>query len=155
MKNWWTMLALAAAIGGSAPARAQAQDPAAEKTLIANERAVNGAFAKGDVAAFKEHLATDGWAIDPVSGRMAMADFVKMLPDLAKDIKITKWDITEPKVIWIDANNAVLTYKWTGTGTFQGKPLPSTWASTVWSKRNGKWTALFHQESNIEAPAAK
>jgi hypothetical protein len=63
------------------------------------------------------------------------------------------WDITEPKVIWSDANNAVLTYKWVGKGTFQGQPIPSpVWASTVWTKRSGKWAAVFHQET-VPMPA--
>jgi hypothetical protein len=156
MKNWWTILLFAAAVGASVPARAQAQDPATEKALIANERAINGGIVKGDPAAFKEHVAADGWAIDSMSGRMPTAQFLKDFAKMTAGLKITKWDITEPKVIWVDANTAVVTYKWTGTGTYEGKPIPpATWASTVWTKKNGKWTALFHQESNIEPPPSK
>ena len=155
MKNWWTIVVLAASICASVPARALAQDAAAEKTLIANERAVNAAFLKGDVAGFKEHIAADGWAVDSMSGLQTIAEITKTLPETAKAMKVTKWDITDTKVMWIDPNNAVLTYKWIGTGTYQGQPMPSTWASTVWTKRNGKWTAVFHQESNVEAPVKK
>ena len=36
-----------------------AQDAAAEKTLVANERAINEAVLKGNVAAFKEHVAAE------------------------------------------------------------------------------------------------
>ena len=44
----------------------------------------------------------------------------------------------------------VLTYKWTGTGTYQGQPIPSpTWCSTVRSNKNGKWLAVFHQETLV------
>ena len=155
MKNWWVIVVLVAAVYASVPARVLAQDAAAEKTLIANERAINAAFLKGDVAAFKENIAADGWAVDSMSGLVAIAEIAKTLPETAKAIKVAKWDITDSKVIWVDANNAVLTYKWVGTGTYQGKPIPSTLSSTVWTKRNGKWTAVFHQESNMEAPVKK
>ena len=134
-----------------------AQDPAAEKTLIANERAVNEAVAKGDLAGFKQHVSADGWSMDGMMGRMAVAEFIKTFPQMTKDMKIASWDISDFKTVWVDANTAVLTYKWTGKGTYQGQPIPSpTWSSTVWTKRNGKWTAVFHQESaGAPAPAGK
>jgi hypothetical protein len=134
-----------------------AQDAQAEKTLIANERAVNQAVAKGDLATFKQHVAAEGWSMDGMSGRMSVADFVKLFPQMTKDMKIESWDISDFKTVWVDANCAVLTYKWTGKGMYQGQPIPSpTWSSTVWTKRNGKWTAVFHQESaGAPAPAGK
>jgi len=125
-----------------------AQDAAGEKAIIAAERAIHAAIAKGNVDAFKQQVAADSFAIDAMMGRMATAEFIKSFPEIQKDMKLESWDITEPKVIWGDANNAVLTYKWVGKGTFQGQPIPSpVWASTVWNKRNGKWTAVFHQET--------
>ena len=141
----------------SATAYLAAQDAQAEKTLIANERAVNEAVAKGDLAGFKQHVSADGWSMDGMTGRMAVAEFIKMFPQMTKDMKIESWDISDFKTVWVDANTAVLTYTWTGTGTYQGQPIPGqTWSSTVWTKRNGKWTAVFHQESaGAPAPAGK
>jgi hypothetical protein len=125
-----------------------AQDAQAEKTIIANERAINAAFAKGDLAGFKEHIAPDGWAIDPMMGLMSVADFVKDFDAMAKDMKIESWEMTDSKVQWVDANTAVHVFKWTGKGTMQGQPIPSpTLCSTVWAKKNGKWSAVFHQET--------
>ena len=140
-----------------ATAYVAAQDAQAEKTLIANERAVNEAVAKGDLAGFKQHVSADGWSMDGMMGRMAVAEFIKTFPQMTKDMKIASWDISDFKTVWVDANTAVLTYKWTGKGTYQGQPIPSpTWSSTVWTKRNGKWTAVFHQESaGAPAPAGK
>jgi hypothetical protein len=141
-------VAIAAGVG-----YVRAQDAQAEKTIIANERAVNDAVAKGTVAGFKQHVAADGWAIDPMTGRAPVADFIKDFAAMTKDMKITSWDITDSKVQWVDANTAVHSYKWTGKGTYQGQPVPSpTWASTVWTKKNGQWMAVFHQES-IPPPA--
>jgi hypothetical protein len=145
----------ALSIAIAAAALVSAQDAALEKTLMANERAVNAAVVKGDTAGFTQHVSADGWAIDPMGGRMPIAEFVKGLPAMAKDMKVTSWDLSEPKMLQVDANTVVLTYKWTGSGTYQGKPLPSpTWASTVWTKKSGKWTAVFHQES-LSMPPGK
>jgi hypothetical protein len=101
-----------------------AQDAAGEQAIIAAERAIHEAVAKGNVAAFKQQVAADSFAIDAMMGRMATAEFIKSFPEIQKDMKLESWDITEPKVIWGDANNAVLTYKWVGKGTFQGQPIP-------------------------------
>ena len=135
---------------------AAAQDAQAEKTIIANERAVNDAFAKGDSAAFKALVAADGWAVDSVMGRAPVADMLKDFAGLTKELKITSWDITESKIVWVDATTAIHSYKWTAKGTDHGKPLVSpVWASTVWTKKSGKWMALFHHESPLPAADAK
>jgi hypothetical protein len=125
-----------------------AQDAQAEKAIIAAERAIHESIVKGNVAGFKQQVAADSWAIDAMMGRMSTAEFIKSLDTITKDMKMESWDITDTQVIWADANSAVLTYKWSGKGTYQGQPIPSpVWASTVWTKRGGKWTAVFHQET--------
>jgi len=131
------------------------QDAAAEKTLVANERAINEAVLKGNVAAFKEHVAAESYAIDSMMGRMSTAEFAKMLPEMSKDMKVDSWDIADPKVLWVDANTGVLMYKWVAKGTYQGQPMQSALASTVYNKRNGKWVAVFHQESAVPEPTKK
>ena len=148
---------LAAAASLSLAVAAVAQDAQTEKMLIANERAINEAIAKGNVAAFKEHVAADAWSIDPAAGRMPVSEFLKSWPQMSKEMKLTSWDILDPKVTWVGADAAVITYKWVGKGTFQGQPIPSpVWSSTVWSKRDSKWVAVFHQESAAaEASPAK
>ena len=41
-------------------------------------------------------------------------------------------------------------YTWSGTGTFHGQPLPATTlASTAWTRRDGKWRAAHHQETEL------
>ena len=47
----------------------RAQDASADKALIANERAINEAIAKGNLAGFKQYVAADAWTIDPAAGR--------------------------------------------------------------------------------------
>jgi Domain of unknown function (DUF4440) len=131
-----------------------AEKTALEKTLMANEQKLNDAVLKGDAATFKSMIADDGWSVDE-QGVMPAADFVRMLkPGVAK---ITDARLDGFKVLWVDANTAVLTYTWTGKGTFNGQAVHSpTYASTVYTRRGTRWVAMFHQETSApQAPPAK
>ena len=139
------MLALTAGL-------AAAQDKAAlEKALIANENKINESVAKGDKATFTSFIAPDAWSADG-TGIMKVSDFVALFDQL----KLAPgWKILDPKVQWLDANNAIVIYTWTGSGTFQGQPIPSkTYVSTVWTKKGDKWLAAYHQESEAAKPPA-
>jgi hypothetical protein len=138
------MLVLAAGVAG-------AQDKAAtEKALIANEHKINEAVAKGDKATFTSLVTPDAWSADG-NGFMKVSDFSSMMDQL----KLTKWNITDEKVTWADANTAIVTYTWTGAGTFQGQKVPAkTYVSSVWTKKGDKWLAVYHQESEAVKPPA-
>ena len=117
-----------------------------DKALIANERKMNDAVAKGDKATFVSLVSPNAWSADG-GGFMKISDFVAAFDQ----VKVTSWSISDEKVNWIDGNNAVVTYKWTGAGTFQGQPLPgNVYASTVWTKKGDKWVATYHQESEAK-----
>ena len=130
---------------------AAAQDKAAlEKALVANETKLNEAVAKGDKATFTAMVAPDAWSADG-TGITKVSDFITMFDQ----VKITSWKITDPKVQWVDANNAIVIYTWTGAGTFQGQPFPTkTYVATVWTKKGDKWLAAYHQESEAAKPPA-
>jgi hypothetical protein len=122
------------------------QSSSLDKGLIANERKVADALAKGDKAAFSALVAPTAWSGDS-SGFMKVSDMLATFDQ----IKITSWAISDEKVSWIDGNTAIVTYKWTGAGTFGGQPIPPTvYASTVWTKKGDKWVAIFHQESEAK-----
>jgi len=152
----WTLAMLALTCG-----TAQAQDvnelvpapgyqaPAApamsalDKALIANERKIADALMKKDRATLTSLISADGWSGD-ASGFMKTSDFLGGLDQLV----IKSYKISDEKVAWVDANTAIVTYTWTGSGTFAGQPFPSTvYASTVWTKKGDKWVAVFHQET--------
>jgi hypothetical protein len=119
-----------------------------DKALLANENKINEAVAKGDKAGFAALVSPDAWSIDAM-GPMKVADFIAVFDQ----IKITTWKMSDEKVAWADQNNAIVTYKWTGSGTFQGQPLPAqTYCSSVWTKKGDKWVVVFHQESEVAKP---
>ena len=116
---------------------------ALDKALITNENKVADALMKKDKAAFTALVDPKGWAAD-ATGITKVSDFLTGLDKL--DIKSYK--ISDEKVSWVDANTAIVAYKWTGSGSFAGQPFPGTvYASTVWTKRGDKWVAVFHQET--------
>ncbi len=144
-----TMLMAMAAVPALAQAPA-ASHAAIEKQLIANERAVNEAFAKGDVKTFHANVAPDALSIDPAGvSKVNTPDFDKMM----QAVKIQNWNIDSSQFYWIGDTTAVHMYRWTGKGTYEGQPVPSpTWASTVWTNKGGKWQAVFHQETTAMPP---
>jgi hypothetical protein len=121
---------------------------ALEKQIIDTENKINDAIAKGDLAAFKALTADTGWMLDQ-SGPTSIIDFEK---DFAQ-VKIEPgWVISDSRIVWSDTNTAVHLFKWTGKGTFKGQPVTETsFCSTVWNLRKGKWIAVFHQESPAAA----
>lgn len=135
------------------PAKATVSAPgqsALDATLIANERKVNDAVAKGDKATFTSFVATDAMSADGM-GFMKVSEFVGMFDQ----VKIKTWKLTDEKVWWVDASTAIVTSTWTGSGTFQGQPIPpKTYCSSVWTKKGDKWVVMFHQESEAVKPPA-
>ena len=136
-------------VGSAAVALAQAGSKAAiEKTLIANENKVAEAVAKHDVKTFTDLVASDGISADQ-GGFMKVADFVKSMDQ----VKIASWHIMDTQVVWVDDKTAIVRYTWMGSGTYMGQAFPPTvFSSTVWTERNGKWVAVFHQESAAAPP---
>jgi Domain of unknown function (DUF4440) len=116
-----------------------------EKLLIANERALLDAVAKADKASYQSLILPEGvWTMK--SGFVPM----KLLADGLDGFKVTKWDIVNPHVIWLGDDSAIVNYAWTGAGTFDDHPLaPTTLAATVWMKRDNKWVAAHHQETDL------
>jgi hypothetical protein len=116
-----------------------------EKALIANERKVADAIVKGDVKSAQALIPSDAWSVDPM-GAMPVSEFFKLIG--SGQLKISAYNLSDYKFVWADANTAVLTYTWTGKGTFNGQPIPEkAFSSTVWTRRPSGWMAIFHQES--------
>jgi hypothetical protein len=126
------------------------EEPASllDKAIIANERKLLDYLAKKDKAGFTSMVTADAVGLDAIMGGMKTSVSAAKLDQ----VSVTSWQISDEKVQWVDANNAVLSYKWTGTGTFQGQKFPSpVWASTVWTKKGDKWLAT----EVIKTPPAK
>lgn len=77
-----------------------------------------------------------------VSGR---AEVLKMLADL----NVTDYFMEDAKVVMLDKDAALLTYKVTQKGSVKGQPIPSKpyYASSVYVKHGNKWLNVLYQQS--------
>jgi len=125
------------------------QDNAAiAKQIEANERAVNAAVAKGDLAGFKALVADDAVSGDG-AGFMPVSEFEKEF----NQIKVASFNIDQVNVKVVNPTTAIVTYHWTGKGTMMGQPIPgNVMASSVWVNKAGKWQVVFHQETVATPP---
>ena len=142
---------LIAAVVLLVPVLSFAQDNAAiAKQIEANERAVNAAVAKGDLAGFKALIADDAVAGDG-AGFMPVSEFEKEF----NQMKVASYNIDQVNVKVVNPTTAIITYHWTGKGTMMGQPMPgNVMASSVWVNKAGKWQAVFHQETVATPPPA-
>src|SRR5262247_3889928 len=147
------VLGVMTTVAAFSQAPAAANRAGIEKQIVANERAINDAIAKGDMKTFHSIVAADASGVDTGGiTRVNAPDFDKMM----QSAKIQSWNIDGSQFQWVNDNTVVHMYRWTGKGTFAGQPIPSpVWSSTVWTNKGGKWTAVFHQETVAMAPPSQ
>jgi hypothetical protein len=144
------VLGVMTTVAAFSQAPAAANRAAIEKQIVASERAINDAIAKGEMKTFHSIVAADAAGVDTGGiTRVNAPDFDKMM----QQAKIQSWDIDGSQFYWVNDSTVVHMYRWTGKGTYAGQPIPSpVWTSTVWTNKGGKWTAVFHQETVAMAP---
>jgi hypothetical protein len=142
---------VAATLLGLAVANAQdraAPIDASEKALIENERALYDAVAKHDKAAFQALVLAEGTWASP-TGFIPMA----MLADRLDVYRLpATFGGQNLRVVWTDVgeDSALIVYGRIGGGSFGDGFLAETiLVSTTWTKRNGKWVAVHHHESDV------
>ena len=117
----------------------------AEKLMAAETKMLDD-LTKHDKDAFFGAIAPGSWAVDE-GGLMKIDDFRQAWDQL----KIESSKTSDMKVVPIDANAALVVYTLEQKGTMGGQPFPSkVYASTVWVRKDGKWWALYHQESTAK-----
>jgi len=124
-----------------------AQNATATKLMAAENRMLDDLTAHRKDAFFAA-IAPGSWSVDE-GGWMKIDDFRQSWDQL----KVESSKTSDMKVIPVDANSAIVTYKLEQKGSMAGQPFPPlVYASTVWVRKNGKWWAMYHQEST---PAKK
>lgn len=131
-------------------------DPAAiEAELIKLERAWADAVKNGDADTVRRVMADDIVIINPDGSKPTKAEEVQAIQD--RLVTIESWEILEPKVTVLDANNAFVT----GRGVIKnGKSkVPNSKQSInisgeyrfidVYARRNGRWEAVASQTTPI------
>ena len=129
---------------------------AIEAELIKLERAWAEAVKNGDADTVRRVMADDIVIINPDGSKPTKAEEVEAVQ--ARLVTIESWEILEPKVTVLDANNAFVT----GRGVIKnGKSKVKNSNQTidisgeyrfldVYTRRNGKWEAVASQTTPIQ-----
>jgi len=127
-------------------ATAQTKD---EAEFMAMEKQAWNAFSKGDGKFFETFLADEAMIVSG-GGFSTRAQTVKDIGTKPCDLK--SFEFSDFKVMMLDKNTALVTYKALQDGVCGGQPVPkNVLASSVYVKRKGKWLAIYHQESDVHA----
>ena len=125
------------------------------EALMHNEQMMLEALQKKDFAGFKKMVMSGSWAVDE-NGPATVDDFLATAADPKSNFKFDSFKTSDMKVVMIDANAALVTYKLDEKGSFMGQPFPPVvYGTTVWNNHGGKWMAVFHQESTAKPVAKK
>jgi hypothetical protein len=66
-------------------------------------------------------------------------------------VDLKNYSLTDVKVVFPNKGTAVLTYKVTVQGSFQGQDISGVYyASSVWVNQGGKWLAILHTEAKAQ-----
>jgi hypothetical protein len=155
-KTVWMIAAGVLVAGSLAFAQSEMKKPMAMKgdlanTLMHREQVMLEALQKKDIAGFKKYIMAGSWNVDE-NGYMTIDEFVKALSDPKANFTLDSFKASDMKVVNIDANAAIVTYKLDEKGAFMGQPFPPVvYATTVWANHGGTWMAVFHQESTAAA----
>jgi hypothetical protein len=145
-----TFASIAAAQCGPAKPKAAAGAGSLEEMIIAQEKQVIAAIKNNDMEAFKNLVDVNGMVVNS-QGIMKIGDVVSML--FGPKVKTTEYTMDDPQVRSVDKNTAIISYKSSSSGTYDGAATSSTsYDSTVFVRKGSKWMAVFHQSSDMAPP---
>jgi hypothetical protein len=68
-----------------------------------------------------------------------------------RNVDLKDYSLSDTKVVFPNKGTAVLTYKVTVRGSFQGQDISGVYyASSVWVNQGGKWLAILHTEAKAQ-----
>jgi hypothetical protein len=125
--------------------------PMTEADAIAKEKAAWDMFKQKDYDGYANLLAPESIYVGP-DGVFDKEANLKS----ARDYELTEATFSDWKYLSIDKDIALVTYTANAKGKMGGKeqPAQTVRASSVWVNRDGKWLAMYHQESLVKPPAA-
>jgi uncharacterized protein (TIGR02246 family) len=130
---------------GDSPRTPQKSAPVTDPA--AGERQVLEALKAGDMPAFASFLADDAMELTP-QGLQSKAQIIETL----KGGRLLEYTMTDLKAIQVDKDAMLVTYRTTGKFSAHGQEgAYDARATSLWVKRNGKWLAVFHQETPVAA----
>ena len=130
---------------GAKPAMTRATS---QKLIIGTERKLWEGWKKGDYKVFHSSLSNDSIMI----GDTGVADKATALKAMeGAKCQVTSYELSDIKVMFLNNDAALVTYKATQDATCGGEKIPAAiWATSAYVKRSGKWFAASHQETPVK-----
>lgn len=145
-----TFASIAAAQCGPARPKTPTGAGSLDEMIIAQEKLIIAALKKNDVEAFKSLVDVNGTAVDS-SGIKKISETLAMLFD--PKTSFSEYTLEDPQVRTVDKNTAIINYKSSATVSMDGKTMTGTsYETTIFVRRVGKWIGVFHQSSEIAPP---
>ena len=121
--------------------------PPSEADIIAKEKAAWDTIKKKDYDAFGSMLASDYIEVTDEG----VFDKAGIVADI-KDFELTDATFSDWKMLPIDNDAAIITYNTTLKATYKGKEVPPGpyHSAGAWVSRDGKWLALFYQQTPVK-----
>lgn len=138
------------AIAASSMALGQIKTPksnnnSVEAQLIALEKQAWEAQKNRNGSFFQSFLSEDSIAVS-ATGVENKAQIIKFMSGSSCELK--SYSLDNFKLVMLEKNTAILTYKLMQDAICNGKALPATvWVSSLYVKRGGKWLGAFYQET--------
>jgi ketosteroid isomerase-like protein len=150
--NYSKLFALLLALILPAAFLAQSSDapnPELEKAIIKLEHDMSAALTKPDADAVAKRVADTFFAVNPDGSTQGKAQFVADLK--SGKFKLESNQLDEMKVHAADADMAIVTYRSTDKGSYDGHDLSGQyrWVDVL-AKRNGTWQFIVSQGTKIE-----
>jgi len=117
------------------------------ETLLELEERMWQANREGDGAFYGQYLREDAFAVSKY-GTMDKAQAVSLVS--ANQNPYLKTELSDQRVIQLDEDNAIVTYRVDVTALVQGNEMQlPAYASTVWNRSGGEWRAVFFQHTAL------
>jgi len=156
--NYSKLIALLSALALPAAVLAQGNDaakpnPDVEKAIIKIEQDMSAALTKSDADAAGKMIADSFYAVNPDGTTQNKAQFIADVK--SGKLKLESNQLDDMKVHAADADMAIVTYRSTDKGTYDGRDLTGQYRwLDVFAKRNGTWQFIVSQGPRLE-PAKK
>lgn len=121
------------------------QNDSLRETILSEEKKVVEAIKQKDTATLKELLAHEVYSVTPDGGRLSGAEKAKSL----ESFELAAYSISDAQLVEVTDDVAILTYKFTMTvgPDVRDSPTTTLFATSTWAKRDGRWMAVFYQET--------
>ena len=154
--NYSKLIALLFALALPAAVLAQsnnATNPDVEKAIIKIEHDMSAALTKPDADVAAKMLADSFYAVNPDGTTQGKAEFIADLK--SGKLKLESNQLDDMKVHAADADIAIVTYRSTDKGSYDGHDLSGQYRwLDVLAKRGGTWQFIVSQGTKLE-PAKK